>query len=60
MKARLKFFKRSRLENYPNYLFVHVCVRKNPNSFHKCVFGWFELGLKIVLIWFCFNLEIVK
>ena len=33
-------------------------VRKNPNSFHKCVFGWFELGLRLVLILFHFGIEI--
>ena len=33
---------------------------KNPNSSHKCVFGWFELGLMLVLILFRFGFEIVQ
>ena len=39
--------------------FKIIKVRKNPNSSHICVFGWFELGLRVVLIWFCFGLETV-
>ena len=46
-----------KLGNYPNSLLIYVCVRKNPNSFCTSVFGWFELGLRVVLILFCFGLE---
>ena len=30
-------------------------VRKIPNSPHICVFGWFELSLRVVLIWKLFD-----
>ena len=40
--------------------FQDIKVRKNPNTPHIHVFGWFELGLRGVLIWFCFDLEIVQ
>ena len=45
-KAWLKSSRKSRLENYHNFLPVCFC------------FCWFELGLKLALILFWFGLEL--